>query len=93
MMIIGVPSGVPSKNPRDDRSQLETWQARVNHFLGVSPSYDAISPAGTRRPPVHVILIDALDECGDVDQRSALGHSPQLGEDRTLDKGHHNEPS
>ena len=41
-------------------------------LFGKSPSYDVISPAGARRPHVHVILIDGLDECKDSRQRSAL---------------------
>lgn len=43
-------------------------------LFGKSPSYDVISPANVRRPHVHVILIDALDECKDARQRSALAH-------------------
>lgn len=41
-------------------------------LFGESPAYNVISPAGVRRPPVHAILIDALDECQNVRQRSAL---------------------
>ena len=41
-------------------------------LFGESPSYKVISPAGGRRPRVHVILIDALDECKDSHQRCAL---------------------
>jgi len=41
-------------------------------LFGKSPSYKMICRAGGHRPPVHVILIDALDECKDVRERSVL---------------------
>lgn len=41
-------------------------------LFGVSPSYEVISPRGARRPLVHVLLIDALDECKNARERSAL---------------------
>lgn len=41
-------------------------------LFGCSPTYNVISPMGARRPPIHVILIDALDECRNIRQRSAL---------------------
>lgn len=41
-------------------------------LLGKSPSYSIISPVGAQRPSVHVILVDALDECKVTSQRRAL---------------------
>lgn len=41
-------------------------------LFGCSPTYNVISPMGARRAPIHVILIDALDECRNSRQRSAL---------------------
>lgn len=41
-------------------------------LFGLSPSYEVISPGDAHRPPLHVILIDALDECKDARQRCAL---------------------
>ena len=41
-------------------------------LFGVSPSYEVISPRHARRPLVHVLLIDALDECKNARECSAL---------------------
>lgn len=49
-------------------------QGELLFGFGDSLSYNVISPAGVRRPSIHVILIDALDECKDTRQRSALAH-------------------
>lgn len=45
---------------------------QIELLFGVSPSYSVVSPVGAHRPPLHVILIDALDECKDTRQRSAF---------------------
>lgn len=62
--IVAQPEG-RSISTGDVASQSET-------LFGVSPSYDIICPKGARRPHVHAILIDALDECKDTRQRCAL---------------------
>lgn len=41
-------------------------------LFGESPSYEVVSPKRANRPRVHVVLIDALDECNDIRARSAL---------------------
>lgn len=43
-------------------------------LFGESPKFSVISPAGARRPPIHVILIDALDECIGTRQRCSLAN-------------------
>ena len=48
-------------------------------LFGEAPSYTVVSPEGTRRLCVHVILIDALDECKDTRQRCALVMFLQIG--------------
>ena len=47
-------------------------EAQMELLFGVSPSYRVVSPKHAQRPPVHVILIDALDECKNARERNAL---------------------
>lgn len=48
-----------------ERRSIATGGIRTQSELlfGGSPSYDVVFPTGAHRPPVHAILIDALDEC------------------------------
>lgn len=60
-------------NQPDGRSILTGDVAtQIELLFGESPVYGIISPKHARRTLIHVILIDALDECKDALQRSAL---------------------
>lgn len=64
-----------SKQPEGRAITTGDVARQMELLFGVSPSYSVISPAGACRPLVHVILIDALDECKDVRQRGVLAQS------------------
>lgn len=64
-------------NQSSGRSVL-TGDVRKQSELLFGKMYDLVSPKGAHRPPIHVILIDALDECQNHRDQGRTAHERRV---------------